>query len=100
MSRFHIGARLWPGISKLVEEAGEVVQVGGKLIGSQGDVNHFDGTDLKDRLEEELADMVAAIRFVVERNGLDAVRIERRIAAKKALFDQWHETQRTLEDAA
>ncbi len=33
---FSIGSDIWPGISKLIEEAAEVGQVCGKLIGSGG----------------------------------------------------------------
>ena len=40
---FAIGDKKWPGISKLVEEAGEVTQVAGKLMGSGGDILHWDG---------------------------------------------------------
>lgn len=32
---FSIGGTLWPGLSKLIEECGEVLQVGGKLIGME-----------------------------------------------------------------
>jgi hypothetical protein len=51
---FAIGDKEWPGISKLVEEAGEVGQVCGKLIGSGGETAHFDGSNLRARLSEEL----------------------------------------------
>lgn len=90
---FSIGSDLWPGISKLIEECGEVQQVAGKLIASHGAVNHWDGTNLKERLESELGDLQAAIRFVIERNALDVVAIEKRRIEKLMLFEQWHQKQ-------
>lgn len=87
---FAIGSRTWPGISKLVEELGEVAQVAGKLIATGGQARHWDGTDLRTRLEDELADLSAAIAFVVARNGLDDGRIAARREAKLLLFEEWH----------
>lgn len=87
---FSIGSSHWPGISKLIEECGEVIQVAGKLLGSAGDVDHWDGTNLKERLEEEVADVMAAIAFVIHRNDLDINRILERKERKSKLFDRWH----------
>jgi NTP pyrophosphatase (non-canonical NTP hydrolase) len=81
-SGFAIGSETWPGISKLVEELGEVAQVAGKLIATGGEVRHWDGTDLRTRLEDELADLEAAIKFVMQHNRLDADRIAERREAK------------------
>lgn len=87
---FAIGDDEWPGISKLVEETGEVLQVCGKLIGSGGKAEHWDGSQLKEMLEEEIADMVAAARFVTVHCELDGNAIQRRIIQKLARFNQWH----------
>jgi NTP pyrophosphatase (non-canonical NTP hydrolase) len=54
---FAIGDNEWAGLSKLIEEAGEVIQVGGKLMGSRGDTNHWSG-DLREKLVEELGDLL------------------------------------------
>jgi NTP pyrophosphatase (non-canonical NTP hydrolase) len=89
--RFAIGADHWPGISKLMEEAGEVIQVCGKLLGTYGSTAHWDGTDLKVRLEEELGDLLAAIDFVQLKCELDIVRIDRQRVRKRERFRQWHE---------
>jgi NTP pyrophosphatase (non-canonical NTP hydrolase) len=93
MSDFSIGGKLWPGISKLIEEAGEVQQVCGKLIGSRGEVKHWDGSDLRDRLVEEVADVLAACQFVMEANDLDIDAMQERTEAKLALFWKWHAPQ-------
>ena len=87
---FAIGDRKWSGISKLAEEAGEVLQVLGKLIGARGSVEHWDGTNLRVRLHHELADLLAAIDFVVQVNNLDVSEIEHRRRRKLELFYQWH----------
>lgn len=88
---FSLGAKVWPGISKVTEESGEVLQVCGKLIGSQGEVNHWDGTNLRVRLEEELGDVLAAISVLMQLNPeLSVKNITERCAAKEALFLEWH----------
>jgi NTP pyrophosphatase (non-canonical NTP hydrolase) len=84
---FAIGDKEWPGLSKLTEEAGEAMQVVGKLMGTSGRTQHFDGSDLRERLVEELGDLVAAIQFVAKHNGLD---LSERVAKKTAIFEKWH----------
>lgn len=39
---FAIGSPVWPGLSKLAEEAGETLQVVGKLMGTGGESAHWD----------------------------------------------------------
>lgn len=90
---FAIGDDQWPGLSKLSEEAGEVVQVIGKLMGTGGKANHWDGTDLRQRLIEEIGDILAACEFVIELNNLDGV--GKRRYEKLALFHKWHAAQTT-----
>lgn len=87
---FAIGNKVWPGISKLVEECGEVLQVCGKLIAMGGQAGHFDGSDLRERLTEEIADLQAAVDFVIAHNGLDEAAINRRVAEKRKRFEDWH----------
>ncbi len=88
---YSIGSSHWPGLSKLAEEAGEVLQVVGKILGTGGEAQHWDGSNLRDRLQEELADLTAAIVFVVEKNGLDVNALTSRTEEKLELFKQWHE---------
>lgn len=89
---FSFGSDLWPGLSKLGEECGEVVQVVMKLIATGGRVDHWSGVDLGVRLEEELGDLRAAIDFVLQHNRtrLDLHAIQRRTVEKRALFVEWH----------
>lgn len=87
---FSIGGTVWPGLSKLIEECGEVLQIAGKLIATRGESTHWDGDgDLVERLEEELADLLAAIHFVVSWNDLDATEIEERAGMKLSRFCTW-----------
>jgi NTP pyrophosphatase (non-canonical NTP hydrolase) len=89
---FALGDTEWPGLSKLAEEAGETLQVIGKLIQTRGLEAHWDGTNLRERLEDELADLKAAMIFVVQHCNLDGPRMEERSKAKLARFERWHET--------
>lgn len=87
---FAIGSPRWPGLSKLSEEAGEVIQVIGKLMGTGGEVQHWDGSNLAERLIEEVGDVLAACDFVVEKN-LPLASVAERRAKKLALFRKWHD---------
>jgi len=79
-----------PGLGKLSEECGEVVQVIGKII-SNGTRHSEDG--LKRKLEEEIADVLAAIAFVVDYNNLDSQFIDDRAANKVLKFMRWHNVE-------
>lgn len=91
--RYGFGTDSWPGLAKLVEEAGEVVQVAAKLLGTGGRLGHWDGTNLARRLEEELGDLRAAIDFFVAHNSdqLDTAAIRQRTATKVGVFEGWHD---------
>lgn len=88
-----IGGKVWPGLSKLIEELGEVAQVAGKLIATDGNDLHWEGTNLRERMQEEIADLLAACAFVIEQNGLDSNYIADRVSRKLGLFRQWHTDQ-------
>lgn len=84
------------GLAKLSEEAGEALQIAGKLIQYpelQTDrsplARHPDGSQLRTRLEEELGDVLAAVSFVMNKLQLDFTAIDQRMKAKLALFNQW-----------
>lgn len=87
---FAFGDEKWPGLAKLVEECGEVLEVCGKLMNTRGHVKHWDGSDLGERLHVELADLVAAVSTFVELNGLDSERIIDRAQEKVKTFVEWH----------
>lgn len=87
---YEIGSQVWPGLAKLAEEAGELVQVLAKVVGASGRDRYYDGTDLRQRLIEECGDLTAAVAFFTETNGLGAA-VDVRAREKLALFRQWHE---------
>ena len=91
---YAIGSDHIPGLSKLIEELGEAGQVAGKIIGLGHMGDHWDGSNLKARLEDELADLGAAVAFFGMVNDLDAERMSERAAEKLALFNKWHSEHR------
>lgn len=62
-----IGSDEWNGLSKLIEELGELQQVCGKLIGSEGSLHHWSG-NLREKFIEEIGDVFAALDFFIENN--------------------------------
>lgn len=91
---YSIGSDVVPGLAKAMEEAGEFIQVAGKIIAAGGMGEHWDGSDLRTRLAEEAADLYAALDFLAGQNGLtDAFTHERR-GHKLALFTDWHSHNR------
>lgn len=81
------------GLAKLSEECGELIQVAGKMIQYPDlqllEDNHPDGTNLRDRLHDEMGDVLAACYYVARRLGLDQSRILRRREEKNKLFEKW-----------
>lgn len=92
---FAIGDDEWAGVSKLVEELGELQQVLGKLLGSRGDCNHWSG-DLRRMMHEEMGDVLAAIAFVTQHCYFDDEWITRHAADKLARFVAWHKLKDTI----
>jgi hypothetical protein len=89
---YSIGSDVWPGLAKLAEECGEGVQIAMKIIAAGGANVHWDSSvPLAERLEEEIADITAAIVFTTENNPrLDTERISARANRKLKLFRSWH----------
>lgn len=68
----------WNGIAKLIEECGELTCVLGKLI-AYPNGNHPDEkyqSPLVIRLDDEIADVIAACEYFIERNKLDHEKFE------------------------
>jgi len=86
------------GLSKLVEELGECAQVAGKLLqypAYQENLRtgkptwHPDGSDLRERMTEEMGDVLAAIHYVAVHLKIDANAIHERAQQKVTLFEKW-----------
>lgn len=86
------------GLAKLIEECGEVmkafgglVQVLGKKLAYYHTDEHPDGAgSLKERLENEIGDVLAACHMVTHTHELDPKRIAERRMQKIKLFHEWH----------
>lgn len=79
------------GVAKLIEECGELQQILGKKLAYWHTDDHPDGKgSISARIQEEMGDVLAAIRFVALRLDLDFVAIEARDEAKYRLFSTWH----------
>lgn len=91
---YAIGSDHWNGLSKVIEEMGELHQVCGKLIGSKGDSQHWSG-DLREKFVEEIADVQAALKFFIEQNLTEAEQslIVKRKKKKFAKFCEWNENE-------
>jgi NTP pyrophosphatase (non-canonical NTP hydrolase) len=86
---YSITTDIWPGLAKVMEEAGELLQILGKIMSVDGSLNYYDGTDLAERIEEEAADLYAALDFFCEVNNLYARESGRR-DRKRARLRNWH----------
>jgi NTP pyrophosphatase (non-canonical NTP hydrolase) len=79
------------GLTKLIEECGELTQVAAKKIAYFQTDEHPDGKgSLKARIEDEMGDVLAAIGFVGGTLNLDQSRIAQRAEQKTALYLEWH----------
>lgn len=84
------------GLNKLLEECGELTKecgsltqvIGKKLAYPEGPHPNNDG-DLKERMEDEIADVIAASHFVTERLGLNKERMVARVERKIAKYEAW-----------
>lgn len=81
--------KVWPGLAKLIEEAGEVTQACGKILACGGGKTYWDGRDLVEPLEEELADLLTAMDYVIIENGLNEKAIQDRYNQKTARYYEW-----------
>lgn len=79
------------GLAKLIEECGELVQVAGKKLAYYSTDKHPDGAGgLAFRLQIEIADVMAAAKFVADNFNLDHNFIEGRFQSKLRQFREWH----------
>lgn len=80
------------GLAKLVEECGELTQIAAKKMNYPDTDEHPDGKgSMKRRLEEEIADVLAAAKMVSEQYGLDDDFIVNRWQLKLSMFKKWVE---------
>lgn len=77
------------GLTKLIEECGELIQVAAKLI-AYPDKQHPDGAgNLQMRLADEIADVTAACAFVCDKFKPDKEELAFRRNRKYETYKQW-----------
>ena len=89
---FHIGADVLPGLYKLAEECTELGAVLVQLATFPFQPRPEGREQLERRLEEELGDLLGAVRYFRAHNTatrLDWDAVEARADAKFALFQRW-----------
>lgn len=77
------------GLTKLAEECAELAVVCAKKIAYMHTDQHPDGSNLRTRLQEEIADVLASIQFVVDKLKLDDIAIDMNVIKKSDRFHQW-----------
>lgn len=78
------------GLVKLTEECGELIQIASKKMTRMKTDEHWDGAGkISTRLENEIADVMAASEIVIKNFNLDRTRIIQRSNEKLQLFKQW-----------
>ena len=88
----------WPGTAKLVEEMGELGTNLGKLMSNGGQVHYWGGIKIGEEIQDELADVAAALAFFLAINGFDMARFDKRMNAKLERYLQWRTENRTETD--
>lgn len=77
------------GLTKLIEECGELIQVAAKKQAYFDTDKHPDGTNLTYRLEEEISHVLAAITFVINKLELDSSIVTHLKNKKLELYQAW-----------
>lgn len=99
---FEIGATPgteYPGLTKIVEECGELLQIIGKLMATGGNPAHWSGSDLRSGLLDEMADAYAAVQFAAAHcfTPAERVRMLQRVENKMKMFRLWQSQQERKE---
>ncbi len=82
------------GLTKLLEELGELAQISAKKSNYMHTDQHPDGNgSMQSRLEDEMAALTSAIDIVVNLLALDEERISQRRLKKYKLFKKWSESE-------
>lgn len=80
------------GLTKMIEECGELIQIAAKKQAFMDTDDHPDGKgSMKRRLEEEIADVSATTTYVADKLGLDKQAIFDRMLFKLAFYAQLDE---------
>ena len=89
-----IGALTLPGLTKVVEEMGELAQVLAKISAIQEIGRYWDGSNLGAMLIDEIGDVEATLEYLKQKNKLDRKAIKKRKKFKLEKFARWHSNVR------
>jgi hypothetical protein len=84
---YGIGSDTWPGLSRLAADAAQVARVARTIIGTGNDTQE-DAAVQRERLQEQLGDLRAAIDYVIGKNGLDWTAVNRRRDRKRSQYER------------
>lgn len=89
------------GITKATEEVGELIIELGSLLQTLGKYQQYPDEDhpdtkgnTKQRLEEEVADVMASLIFMSSKLKLDTSTIQKRMITKLKLYRDWDKNER------
>ena len=77
------------GLTKIVEECGELTQICAKKIAYMEKDFHPDGQFMRGEIEKEIADVLASIEFVVAKWNLNREDISNRMMEKLRRYNEW-----------
>lgn len=87
------------GLTKLVEECGELVQICAKKMAYYHSDEHPDGKgSMKQRMTEEMGDVLAAIHFVATKFDISVEDLIIRKYKKLDLFEDWDASTANIAD--
>jgi hypothetical protein len=84
---YGIGSDTWPGLSRLAADAAQVARMARSIIGTGNDT-HEDATVQRERLQDQLGDLRAAIDYVIGKNALDWTAVNRRRDRKRTQYER------------
>lgn len=93
-------AKKWRALNKVQEEMCELGVELAKLAAFPSGNHPGRKKNLIPSVEDECADVLNAIDFFIERNGLDRARIEHRKALKRKKFVKWYGERKPVKSKA
>jgi hypothetical protein len=84
---YGIGSDTWPGLSRLAADAAQVARAARTIISTGNDTDQ-DAAVQRERLQEQLGDLRAAIDYVVGKNALDWAAVNQRRDRKRSLYER------------
>lgn len=84
------------GLTKIMEECSELIQICAKKVAFMQDEYHPDGQFMRGEIEKEMADVLASIEFVINKWNLNRELIDYRMNQKLSLYNIWDEQPEIL----